>query len=295
MSDAKDLSGRTILITGANTGIGRATAVALGARGARLYLAGRAEERMKPVMEEIRAGGNGEVFYLPLDLGDLESVRACATQFLETGDPLHVLINNAGMAGQRGLTRDGFEQTFGVNHLGHFLLTELLLDRLKESAPSRIVIVASDAHYRAEQIDWNAVTQPTATTTGFPEYGVSKLANVLHAKELARRLEGTGVTVYALHPGVIASDVWRKVPWPIRPLMKMFMKSNDEGAQTSIYCATAPELASQSGRYYEECKEKEPAKLARDPELAKELWDRSAAWTKSPSAAEEQPSADAAG
>ncbi len=280
MSEKKDLLGRTILITGANTGIGRATAVALGARGARLYLAGRSEERMQPVMDEIRAGGNDDVFFLPLDLGDLASVRACAARFLETGDPLHVLIANAGLAGQRGLTKDGFERTFGVNHLGHFLLTELLLDRLKESAPSRIVIVASRAHTRVDGIDWDALTKPTVTTTGFPEYGVSKLANVLHAKELARRLEGTGVTTYALHPGVIASDVWRKVPWPLRPLMKLFMKSNEDGAATSIYCATAPELANASGRYYDECREKEPAKLAKDEALAKELWKRSVEWTR---------------
>jgi NAD(P)-dependent dehydrogenase (short-subunit alcohol dehydrogenase family) len=212
-------------------------------------------------------------------------VRACAARFLETGDPLHVLIANAGLAGQRGLTKDGFERTFGVNHLGHFLLIELLLDRLKESAPSRIVIVASRAHTRAGGIDFDALTKPTVTTTGFPEYGVSKLANVLHAKELARRLEGTGVTTYALHPGVIASDVWRKVPWPIRPLMKLFMKTSEEGAATSIYCATAPELETKSGRYYDECREREPAPLANDAGLARELWDRSVTWTRDRAAA----------
>lgn len=282
----KDLEGRTILITGANTGIGRATAVLLGKRGARLYLAGRSLERMQPVIDELRAAGNDDVHYLPLDLGDLASVRACAERFLETGHPLHVLINNAGLAGQPGLTKDGFEQTFGVNHLGHFLFTELLLERLKESAPSRIVNVASRAHLRCRGVDFDALTKPTRTVTGLREYGVSKLANVLHAKELARRLEGTGVTTYSVHPGVIASDVWRAIPWPFREIAKAFMRSNEEGAATSIYCATAPELASASGRYYADCREAKTNPLADDEALAKELWRRSEEWTREPPAKE---------
>lgn len=278
-----DLVGKVILITGANSGIGRATAVALGRRGAKLYLAGRSEARMQPVLDELRAEGHEQVSFLPLDLGDLASVRACAERFLASGDPLHVLIANAGLAGQRGLTQDGFERTFGVNHLGHFLLVDLLLERLKESAPSRVVIVASRAHTRVKGIDFDALTQPTKTKTGFPEYGVSKLCNVLHAKELARRLEGTGVTTYALHPGVIASDVWREVPWPIRPIMKLFMRTNEEGATASIRCAAAPELVNESGRYYDDDgREREPAKLAKDEALAKELWRRSVEWTRDP-------------
>lgn len=277
---ARDLAGKTILITGPNTGIGRATALALGRRGAKLYLAGRSAERMQPVLDELRRDGNDEAVFLPLDLGSLASVRACARQFLESGERLHVLIANAGLAGQRGLTEDGFERTFGVNHLGHFLLVELLLERLKESAPSRVVIVASRAHKRAKKLDFDALRRPMQTTSGFPEYGVSKLCNVLHARELARRLEGTGVTTYAVHPGVIASDVWREVPWPIRPVIKLFMKTTEEGAATSIHCATAPELATVSGRYYEECKEHEVASLAKDEALASELWRRSVEWTR---------------
>jgi retinol dehydrogenase 12 len=277
---ARDLEGRTILITGSNTGIGRSTALALARRGASLYLAGRSEERMQPVVDEIRAAGNERVVYLPLDLGDLASVRASAERFLATGDPLHVLINNAGLAGRRGLTKDGFEITFGTNHLGPFLLTELLLERLKQSAPSRIVNVSSRGHYSASRIDFAALTRPTATRAGLREYNVSKLCNVLHAKELARRLEGTRVTTYSLHPGVIASDVWREVPWPLRSLMKRFMRSNDEGAATSIWCATAAELAEQTGRYYDDCREKEPSALAENETLAQELWQRSVAWSR---------------
>jgi NAD(P)-dependent dehydrogenase (short-subunit alcohol dehydrogenase family) len=276
----KDLAGKTILITGANTGIGRETALALGARGARLYLAGRSEERTRPVMEEVRARGNDEVAFLPLDLGDLASVRSCAEAFLDRESSLDVLLNNAGLAGHRGRTKDGFEITFGVNHLGHFLLTELLTDALKAAGASRVVNVSSQAHYRADGIDWDALRKPTATTTGLPEYQVSKLCNVLHARELSRRLEGTGVHTYALHPGVIASDVWRRVPWPIRPLMKAFMKSSEEGAATSIHCATSPEVADHTGRYYDDCAETEPSALALDEALAAELWERSVEWTR---------------
>jgi retinol dehydrogenase-12 len=275
-----DLRGRTILITGANTGIGRTTALALGKRGARLYLTARTEEKVRPVIEEIAAAGNDEAFPLALELSDLASVRACAQKFLQTGDPLHVLINNAGLAGPGGLTKDGFELTFGVNHLAHFLLTELLLDRLKASAPSRVVIVASKAHQRVSGIDFTKLREPTAHKTGFPEYGVSKLANVLHARELAKRLEGTGVTTYALHPGVIATDVWRKVPWPLRQAAKIFMKTAEEGAATTLYCATSEEVASHSGRYYDDAKERTPAPRGADDALAQELYERSVEWVR---------------
>jgi retinol dehydrogenase-12 len=153
---------QTILITGANTGIGKATASALAARGDRLYLACRSEARTAPVIEEIAgATGNDDLHFLSLDLGTLASVRECAAAFLAEDVPLHVLINNAGVAGQQGLTADGFELAFGTNHVGHFLLTNLLLDRLKASAPSRIVNVSSVGHYQAKGIDWEAVRQST--------------------------------------------------------------------------------------------------------------------------------------
>jgi retinol dehydrogenase 12 len=275
-----DMHGKTVLITGANTGIGRVTALELARQGARLYVACRSEERARPVMDELREAGADTTELLPLDLGDLASVRACADAFLEREQALHVLINNAGLAGHRGTTRDGFEVAFGVNHLGHFLLTERLLDALRAGAPSRIVNVASQAHYRTRGIDWDALRRPTRTLTGMPEYGVSKLCNILHAKELARRLEGTGVHTYALHPGVIASDVWRRVPWPVRPIMTAFMKSNEEGAETTLHCATSDAVAGQSGRYYDDCREKAPNPLADDPTLADTLRDRSAEWAR---------------
>ncbi len=274
-----DLDGRTFLITGANTGIGLETTRALAGRGARLYLAVRSEERGRHAIEEIATQTrNRNLELLSLDLGDLDSVRRCAETFLATGEPLHVLINNAGLAGAHGMTASGFEIAFGTNHVEAFLLTVLLLDRLRASAPARIVNVASVAHYNASGIDWDAVRRRTRSITGMREYSVSKLANVLHAQELASRLDGTGVTTYALHPGTIASDIWRRVPWPLRPLMTRRMKSTEEGARTSVYCATAPELAGESGGYYVDCRPREPAASV-TVTLAAELWRRSSEWT----------------
>jgi NAD(P)-dependent dehydrogenase (short-subunit alcohol dehydrogenase family) len=273
-----DLDGRTFLVTGANTGIGAQTARALAGRGARVFLACRSEAKTRPVIKDIvTETGNTALHFLPLDLASLSSVRGCADAFLRSGEPLHVLINNAGVAGKRGVTDSGFETAFGTNHVGPFLLTRLLLDRLRDSAPARIVNVASDAHYRASGIDFEAVRSPTKSRTGMPEYGVSKLANVLHAQELARRLDGHGVTTYALHPGVIASDIWRVVPWPLRPLMKLTMRSPEEGAEASVFCATAPELSDQTGLYYERSKHKKPGDAV-TPELAAELWERTESW-----------------
>jgi NAD(P)-dependent dehydrogenase (short-subunit alcohol dehydrogenase family) len=206
-------------------------------------------------------------------------VRAAAFDFLSRGEPLDVLVNNAGLAGSRGMTASGFELAFGTNYVGPFLLTQLLLDRLKESNSGRIVNVASDAHYQAKGIDWDAVRKPTSGTAGLREYAVSKLANVLHAQELARRLDGTHITTYSLHPGVIASDVWRGVPWPLRGVIKLFMKSTEDGAKTSLHCATSEAAAGETGLYYEESKPKEPNPVA-TPELGAELWDRTEEWVR---------------
>jgi NAD(P)-dependent dehydrogenase (short-subunit alcohol dehydrogenase family) len=275
-----DLLGKTMLITGANTGIGRATALALGARGATLFLAGRSGEKTRPVVDEINGTG-GRATYMPLDLGDLDSVKACAERFLSDPDrSLHVLINNAGLAGATGLTRQGFELTFGVNHLGHFLLTELLLDRMKRSAPARIVNVASMAHYKSPTLDLDALQTSARKHQVMTRYRVSKLCNVLHAKDLAGRLEDSGVTTYSLHPGVVASDVWRNVPRPLAWMAKPFMITNEQGAATSLYCAASPACSDQSGLYYDEEQEKTPSAQALDPELAERLHARSRAWVQ---------------
>jgi retinol dehydrogenase 12 len=273
------LAGRVVLITGANTGIGLITARERAAQGAHVFIACRSRERGQEAINEIRSSTpNVNIELLVLDLGDLDSVRTCAAAFLARDLPLHILINNAGLAGARGLSKSGFEMAFGVNHVGHFLFTQLLLDRIKQSAPARIVTVSSRAHTRVSGIDWNAVTKPTQTTTGFQEYGVSKLANLLFSAELGRKLAGTGVTTYALHPGVVASDVWRKVPWPFRSLMKLTMITVEEGAKTTIHCATSSDVANETGLYYDKCRVKEPTAVGQDAALAAELWRRSEAW-----------------
>jgi len=278
-SEMGDLSGRTFLVTGGNTGIGLATATALAGRGGRVHLACRSKPKGEAAAAEITAAtGSDVVSILQLDLADLASVRASAQAFLALGEPLHVLINNAGVGGQRGLTKDGFELMFGVNHLGHFALTTALLDCLT-SSKARIVNVASDAHYQAKGIDFDALRRPTRGITGLREYAVSKLCNVLFSQELARRLAGTGVTSYSLHPGVVASDIWRRVPWPVRPLITRRMLTVDQGAQTSLYCATSPDLAQVSGRYYDDCQEREPSPVA-TRELGERLWQHSEAWTQ---------------
>jgi NAD(P)-dependent dehydrogenase (short-subunit alcohol dehydrogenase family) len=273
-----DLDGRTCLVTGANTGIGKETARALAARGATLLLACRSQEKGLAAIEEIAAQtGKRRLELVALDLGDLASVRACAEDVLSRDQPLHVLINNAGLAGSRGMTSSGFEIAFGTNHVGPFLFTSLLLDRLRDSAPARIVNVASGAHYGATGIDFDAVRKPTRTISGMREYSISKLANVLHGQELARRLEGSGVTTYSLHPGVIASDIWRKVPRPARAVMKRRMDTPEHGARTSVYCATAPELSDQTGLYYDACAPRQPGRAV-TAALAGELWQRSVDW-----------------
>ncbi len=279
MSSAVDaLEGRVALVTGANTGIGLVTARELARQGARVFVACRSLERARPAIEQIRTATGRTVEFLPLELGDFDSVRACARDFLATGLPLHLLINNAGLAGARGLSKSGFELAFGVNHMGHFLLTELLLPRVRESAPARIVTVASRAHVRTDGIDWNQLRRPTQGT-GVGAYQVSKLANVLFSAELGRRLQGSGVRTYSLHPGVVATEVWRQVPSLLRPLLRLRgMITPEAGARTTLYCATSDSVSEQTGLYYDECQVHTPSRAAQDPALAAELWKRSAAW-----------------
>lgn len=273
------LEGRTALITGASSGIGRVTARELALLGARVVLAGPSQGRCQQVVDEIAAlGARHAARWIPLDLADLASVRRCADRFLGMDEPLHLLINNAGLAGARGATRDGFEIAFGVNHLGHFLLTQLLRERLESSAPARVVTVASRAHRHARAIDWDALRRPTSSLTGIREYAVSKLANVLFSAELSRQLDGTDVATYALHPGVVDTRIWRAVPAPLRPLVKLRrLLTPEQGARTTLYCALDCPQA-ESGFYYADARRCLPSALAQDESLARELWRRSLAW-----------------
>lgn len=281
-SDQSELSGKTFVITGANTGIGKATVEALAARKAsRIVIAARSRERTEPVIEAAKAANpDGKIDFIPLELGDLAAVKRAADQVLELDIPIDVLINNAGIAGLTGQTKDGFELTFGTNHLGHYLWTEKLLPLVKRAPQGRIVIVSSRGHYRARGVDWDALTKPTPTVSALPEYFVSKLANVLHAKELARRLKDTRVTTYSLHPGGVASDIWSRRLGPFAILLRPFLISNEKGALTQLRCATDPALASESGLYYDEEQPKTPSKLALDEALQDELKRRSDEWVK---------------
>nr|AMK59349.1 transcriptional regulator, TetR family protein [uncultured bacterium UPO53] len=281
---SKPLAGKVAIVTGANTGIGRVTARELALQGAHVFLACRSEEKTRPVLEEIHmlSQGQAKAEYLPLDLGDLDAVRACASHFLERGLPLNILVANAGLAGQKGMTASGFELAFGTCHVGHFLLVNLLLERMKASAPARIVVVSSKAHRHAKGIDFEAIRHPAVSPGALHEYAVAKLANLLFAVELSRRLQGSGVTTYAVHPGIVASDVWRSAPKPVRALLRRFMISTEEGAATSLYCATSPLVATQSGQYYDKCSIAGPSPLAFDAMLARQLWDASERWTQNP-------------
>jgi len=274
----QSLSGRVALVTGANTGIGFVTARELARRGADVSIACRSHERAAVAARAIRAAVGRTVTILELDLEDFDSVRRCASEVLATGRPLHLLINNAGLAGKRGLTKSGFELAFGVHHMGHFLLTHLLLERIQASAPARIVTVSSRAHYRARVLDLDQVRRRTSLL-GLREYFSSKLANVLFSAELGRRLDGSGVTTYSLHPGIVYTEIWRELPRPLRPLLRLRETVPlDESAATTLHCATAPQLANETGLYYEGCKPTLPSGLAQDRALAAELWTRSLGW-----------------
>lgn len=272
-----EVSGRTIVVTGANTGIGRVTAEQLAKKGARVILACRSEEKTRPVLDGIVAAG-GRAEFLPLDLGDLESVRRAAKTLLDRGEAIDVLVNNAGQAALRGTTPQGFELAFGINHLGHYLFTRMLLPLLEKAPAPRIVNVSSKSHYRAKGIDWDAVRKPTAHVTGIHEYEVSKLANVLFTKELARRFPK--IVSAALHPGVVASDAWRQAPWGIRHLIKLFMISTEQGAQTTLHCVQAEDI--ESGAYYDSSRKRRPSRVSDDVELARMLWNKSAEWVGLP-------------
>ena len=286
-SQAK-LEGKTVLVTGANTGIGKETVLDLARRGARVIMACRNLHKADAaLMEIVQKSGNKNIVAKRLDLASLKSVREFAEDVNKNEARLDVLINNAGLffMNDKTLTRteDGFETHMGVNHLGHFLLTNLLLDLLKKSAPSRIVVVSSVTHNLRGY-----------TTTGFnfenmngeidykssAAYGQSKLANILFTRELARRLDGTGVTANSLHPGVIKTDIGRNLSRfqsiTFHYILPHFAKTSFEGAQTTIHLAVSEELDGVTRLYFADCKEKRPGETALDDQAAKKLWEVSA-------------------
>ena len=277
------IAGRTCMITGATSGIGRATALELARRGAELVLVCRDRARADAVVAEIRtATGKGNVEVMLADLSSQQAIRQLARDYLATSRPLHVLLNNAGVVNlQRTLTCDGIETVFAVNHLAYFLLTNLLLDRLKASVPARIVNVASDAHrFGAMNFDDLGGTHGYRTMR---IYGQSKLANILFTYELARRLEGSGVTVNCLHPGAVATGLgknnggWAKV---VIGMLRPFFRTPESGAATSIYLAASAEVEGISGKYFSNGKETRSSKASYDAAAARRLWEISAQMTR---------------
>uniref|UniRef100_A0A668W5D8 NADP-retinol dehydrogenase n=2 Tax=Oreochromis aureus TaxID=47969 RepID=A0A668W5D8_OREAU len=269
------LDGKTVLITGANTGIGKETALDLAMRGARVIMACRDVEKGEEAAASIRASyPEAQVEVRELDLADTCSIRAFAQKFLREVNQLHILINNAGvMMCPYTKTVDGFEMHIGVNHLGHFLLTSLLIGLLKRSAPARIVVVSSLAH-NFGWIRFHDLQSQGSYNSGLA-YCQSKLANVLFTRELASRLKGTNVTVNSVHPGTVNSDLTRHstLMTILFTIFSVFLKTPREGAQTSIYCAIAEELHSISGKHFSDCAPAFVAPQGRSAETARRLWD----------------------
>lgn len=270
------MDGKRVLITGGNSGIGKVTAIELAKLGAEVVLACRESEKTNTALQEI--GAHGEVANLPVDLASLASVRNLAEAFLERYDRLDVLINNAGtFPAKLTLTEDGFETQFGVNHLAHFLLTNLLLGRLKESAPSRVITVTSKLHKNGA-MDFESF-RGEQKYSAQKAYGQSKLANVLFAVELAERLAGTGVTSNMLHPGAVRTDIMREMPRFLRSLINLFFIDVEKGARTSIMLASDPALATTNGAYFDQCERDDYADVAKDKGLRERLWSESEAFT----------------
>jgi len=282
VSEDVKLEGKTVVITGANTGIGKATAMDMSRRGAKVVILCRDMEKAEAAAAEVRDVTKGEVICHRLDLADLASVRECAEQLGNSLEKIDILINNAGiMACPQMKTKDGFEMQLGTNHIGHFLLTNLLMPQLKKAAPgARIVNVSSLAH-TSGTMNWEDLHYENSAYHRFTAYSQSKLANVLFTKELARKGEGSGVTAYALHPGVIATDLGRHMEDMncfTRMMWRCFapmIKTPESGANTTIFCAIHPSIADHNGRYYSDCKEVRPSSRADNMEDAKKLWDLS--------------------
>lgn len=279
--NTKQLSGKTVLITGANSGIGLETSVELARMGAEVVMVARDAGRGAAALADVKDRGQSEkVSLLLCDFSSQKSIRAFVAEFRAKHPRLHILVNNAGSVNDsRILTEDGLEQTFAVNHLGYFLVTHLLIDVLEQSAPARIVNVASGAHYSAT-MDFEDLGFEREGYSIMKAYSRSKLANVLFTHELARRLDPAKVTATSLHPGAVATHIWSHAPWYTRPLLavakRLMMISPEKGAETVVHLASSPDVEGRSGGYYANLKQRTPSPLARDEAVARKLWDVSA-------------------
>jgi retinol dehydrogenase-14 len=279
-----DIRGKRVLVTGATSGIGLEAARSLARKGADVVLVGRDAGKTARCLEEVRRSAPGaEVTSLLCDFSRQADVRRLADDVLAKFDRLDVLVNNAGSVfRERILTGDGIEATFAVNHLGYFLLTQLLLDRIVRSAPARIVNVASVAH-RAGTMNFDDLFFEHGYRL-MRAYGRSKLANVLYTRTLAQKLAGTGVTVNCLHPGTVATNIWSAAPGWVKPLLallrKVAMISAEQGGERIVHLVVSPELSGTTGQYFEKDRVVYPSRLAQDEAVARRLWEESERLTR---------------
>ena len=273
------MQGKVVMVTGATNGIGKVTARELAKMGATLVVVGRNSQKTEATVAEIKqACGHDRVHGMLADLSLMDDVRALAAGFEHQFDRLDVLVNNAGVGNsQFKRTTEGFDATFATNHLSYFLLTNLLLDVLKDSAPARIVNVASEAH-RGMTLNFDDLqSEHNWGTMGFNAYGRSKLMNILFTRELAKRLEGAGVTANVLHPGLIATGLWSNsgpiFAFFMRIVAPLIMKSPEQGAKTTLYVASSPEVRNITGAYFDDCQQAAPSAAAQDDEAARKLWE----------------------
>jgi retinol dehydrogenase 12 len=278
------MKGKTSLVTGATSGIGKEIAIGLGRMGATVVIVGRCRDRCESAVYDIRAktGRTEGISYLVADLSSQTSILQLAKEFQNSHQRLDVLVNNAGVfLARRTITADGIEQTFAVNHLAPFLLTNLLLDSMRASSPARIVTTTSIAH-RGTQIDFEDIQFERRPYSGVKAYSQSKLANILFTKELAARLQGTRVTTNCFHPGAVRTGLLQGNPWYYQALWSaggLFFLSPEKGADTGIYLASSPAVEGVAGKYFVKRKQAEPSSEARSTEGAKRLWDISAKLT----------------
>jgi len=270
-----NMNGKTVLITGANQGIGKASAIALGKMGAKLVLVCRNEVKAREAIVDIEKAGVKNVELIVGDLGSQADVRRVAAEFLAKHDRLDVLLNNAGLiVPSRRTTADGIEETLAINHLGPFLLTNLLLDVLKKTPNARVVTVSSRAH-RGGRMHWDDL-QLAHGYSVMKAYAQSKLCNILFTRELAKRLEGTGVTANCLHPGVIASGFGQTYGGALSVIIKLakpFLATTEDGAKTQVWLSSSPEVEGVTGKYFEKCAEAKPTKYALEEAAPARLWE----------------------
>jgi len=270
---------KTALVTGANTGIGKEIALSFASKGIKVFIASRSYDRTLPVIQAIeKLYGAHKCEWLSLDLGSIKSIDRCTDFFFEQNVSLDYLVNNAGFAGKRGSTKEGFELAFGVNYFGHYVLTRRLECALFHSKNARVVNVSSKVHSIVKKLDFASLRKPTKSLSGIHEYAVSKLANILFTSELHRRYASLGVSSFAVHPGLVDTEIWRTLPFFLRPILKLKgMLTPEEGAKHVLQCAFI-EASTHSGKYFSKCKPSSPSTLATDQKLAIKLWEQSESW-----------------